>query len=68
MSRDELVDDLMQLINKYVPEGNRGEFKPYLLMGDVPVKGTLADFNKLSIDPIEDIDGDLITKIYFHFC
>jgi len=68
MSRDELVNDLMYLINKYVPEGDREKFKRYLLMDDVPVKGILADFNKLSIDPIEDIDGDLIRKIYFHFC
>lgn len=68
MSHDELINDLMYLINKYIPEGDRGKFKEFLMMNDVPVKGILADFNKLSIEPIDDIDGDLIRKIYFYFC
>ncbi len=68
MNREELINNLMYLIDKYIPEGDREKFKPFLLMDDVPVKGILADFNRLSRDPIDDIDGDLVRKIYFHFC
>lgn len=68
MSRDELVKHLRYLINKYIPVENREYFEKFLLMDDIPVKGILADFNDLSIDPIEDIDGHLIRDIYFHFC
>ena len=68
MSRDELVKHLRYLINKYIPVENREYFVKFLLLDDIPVKGILADFNDLSIDPIEDTDGHLIRDIYFHFC
>lgn len=68
MNYDELVNHLRYLINKYVPVENRDGFEKSLLMDDIPVKGILADSNELSINPIEDADGDLIRNIYFHFC
>jgi len=68
MSREELIDYLKYLINKYVPSEKREVFSSRLLKADVPVKDILADFNELSVDYIEEEDGELIRDIYFHFC
>lgn len=34
----------------------------------VPVKGILADFNKIKTRTVDEVDGDLIRDIYFYFC
>ncbi|MBS6035344.1 MAG: hypothetical protein KIB40_19720 [Pantoea sp.] len=68
MTEKELRDKLVYLINKYVPEGEREPFYELISREDVPVKGILADFNRVKILTVEDNDGELIRDIYFHFC
>jgi hypothetical protein len=34
----------------------------------VPVKGILADFNKVKTRTVDEADEDLIRDIYFYFC
>ena len=68
MDREDLVNYLTYLINKYVPLEKREMFSSRLLKEDVPVKGILADFNELAVDSIEETDGALIREIYFNFC
>ncbi|MGD8164535.1 hypothetical protein [Pantoea sp. FN0307] len=68
MTKKELREKLFYLINKYVPENEREPFYDLILREDVPVKGILADFNKVKTVTVEKIDGDLISDIYFNFC
>jgi len=68
MTEKELRDKLVYLINKYVPEGERDPFYELISREDVPVKGILADFNRVKILTVEENDGELIRDIYFHFC
>lgn len=68
MSREELINYLRYLINKYVPKESRGHFEARLLKEDVPVKSILADFNEVAVDSVEEADGALIRDIYFHYC
>jgi len=68
MTEKELRDKLVYLINKYVPEGEREPFYELISREDVPVKGILADFNRVKILTVKDNDGELIRDIYFHFC
>ncbi len=68
MTEKELRDKLVYLINKYVPEGERDPFYELISREEVPVKGILADFNRVKILTVEDNDGELIRDIYFHFC
>lgn len=68
MTEKELRDKLVYLINKYVPEGERDPFYELISREEVPVKGILADFNRVKILTVEDNDCELIRDIYFHFC
>lgn len=68
MSNVELIASLRYLITKYIPLEKRCHFEPFLSLEDIPVKGILADFNEFSQKKVEEIDGDLIRKIYFYFC
>ncbi|VDZ83128.1 hypothetical protein U0026_11200 [Kluyvera intermedia] len=68
MTDDELRKNLAYLINTYVPESQREPFYDDISKPDVPVKGILADFNKVKIRTVDQVDGDLISDIYFHFC
>lgn len=67
MTEKELRDKLVYLINKYVPESQREPFYELISRRDVPVKGILADFNKVKKVTVEEKDGDLISDIYFNF-
>lgn len=68
MTDKELRENLIYLINKYVPENEREPFYEYISRDNVPVKGILADFNKVKAVTVEQADGDLISNIYFHYC
>lgn len=68
MNNEELIASLRYLIMKYIPLEKSGYFESFLSLEDIPVKGVLADFNEFSQRKVEEIDGDLIRKIYFHFC
>lgn len=68
MTEKELRQKLVYLIDKYVPEGEREPFYELISREDVPVKGILADFNRVKILSFEEHDGELIRDIYFHFC
>ncbi|MGY3310629.1 hypothetical protein ACVW06_003654 [Pantoea ananatis] len=47
MTEKKLRENVMYLINKYIPEKERGYFYELISRDDVPVKGILADFNKI---------------------
>jgi hypothetical protein len=68
MTNEELRKNLTYLINKYVPESQRDPFYDDISKSDVPVKGILADFNKVKTRTVDQVDSDLISDIYFHFC
>lgn len=68
MTDEELRKNLIYLINKYIPESERESFYGNISRDDVPVKGILADFNKVKTRTVEQVDGDLISNIYFNFC
>lgn len=68
MTEKELREKLVYLIDKYVPEGKREPFYELISREDVPVKGILADFNRVKKLTVEEHDGELISDIYFHFC
>ncbi|WP_240168093.1 hypothetical protein [Enterobacter vonholyi] len=53
---------------KYVRESQREAFYDDISKPDVPVKGILADFNKVKTRTVDEADGDLIRDIYFYFC
>lgn len=50
-----------------MPESQREPFYELISREDVPVKGILADFNKVKAVTVEEKDGDLISDIYFIF-
>ncbi|MCU6345803.1 hypothetical protein [Enterobacter quasiroggenkampii] len=68
MTEEELRKNLVFLIKKYVRESQQEAFYDDISKPDVPVKGILADFNKVKIRTVDEADGDLIRDIYFYFC
>jgi len=68
MTEEELRKNLVFLIKKYVQESQQEAFYDDISKPDVPVKGILADFNKVKTRTIDEADGDLIRDIYFYFC
>ncbi|WP_426723903.1 hypothetical protein [Enterobacter cloacae complex sp. 315G5] len=58
---------LFFLIKKYVPESQQKAFYDDISKSTVPVKGILADFNKIKTRTVDEVDGDLIRDIYFLF-
>ncbi|MER5086948.1 hypothetical protein [Enterobacter vonholyi] len=68
MTVEKLRKNLVFLIKKYVRESQREAFYDDISKPDVPVKGILADFNKVKTRTIDEADGDLIRDIYFYFC
>ena len=68
MTEKELRDKLFYLIDKYVPEGEKETFYELITRENVPVKGILADFNRVKIVAVEKDDAEIICDIYFHFC
>lgn len=53
---------------KYVRESQQEAFYDDISKPDVPVKGILADFNKVKTRTVDEADGNLIRDIYFYFC
>ena len=68
MTDEELRKNLVFLIKKYVRESQQEAFYDDISKPDVPVKGILADFNKIKTRTFDEVDGDLIRDIYFYFC
>ncbi|BBJ67951.1 hypothetical protein EKN93_22285 [Enterobacter asburiae] len=68
MTVEKLRKNLVFLIKKYVRESQREAFYDDISKPDVPVKGILADFNKVKTRTVDEADGDLIRDIYFYFC
>ncbi|EPC4329703.1 hypothetical protein ACRZTK_000176 [Enterobacter asburiae] len=68
MTEEELRKNLVFLIKKYVRESQQEVFYADISKPDVPVKGILADFNKVKTRTVDEADGDLIRDIYFYFC
>lgn len=68
MTNIELKENLIYLINKYIPEKKRESFYADISRDNIPVKGILADFNKMKIRTVDVADGDLIKDIYFYYC
>jgi len=68
MTQQALRENLFYLINKYVPESNRSDFFESILKDDLPVKGILADLNRVKDVTMDEKDGDLLREIYFNFC
>ena len=68
MTEEELRKNLVFLIKKYVRESQQEAFYADISKPDVPVKGILADFNKVKTRTVDEADGDLIRDIYFDFC
>lgn len=68
MTEEKLRKNLVFLIKKYVRESQREAFYDDISKPDVPVKGILADFNKVKTRTVDEADGDLIRDIYFYFC
>ena len=67
MTVEKLRKNLVFLIKKYVRESQQEAFYD-ISKPDVPVKGILADFNKVKTRTVDEADGDLIRDIYFYFC
>ena len=68
MTEERLRKNLVFLIKKYVRESQQEAFYDDISKPDVPVKGILADFNKVKIRTVDEADGDLIRDIYFYYC
>ncbi|EMM7216047.1 MULTISPECIES: hypothetical protein [Enterobacter] len=68
MTEERLRKNLVFLIKKYVRESQQEAFYDDISNPDVPVKGILADFNKVKIRTVDEADGDLIRDIYFYYC
>ncbi|WP_448669425.1 hypothetical protein [Enterobacter mori] len=68
MTEEELRKNLVFLIKKYVRESQQEAFYADISKPDVPVKGILADFNKVKTRTVDEADGDLIRDIYLDFC
>ena len=68
MTEKELQENLVYLMKKYVRESQQEAFYEDISMPEVPVKGILAEFNKVKKRTVDEADGDLIRDIYFYFC
>ncbi|ELE6462122.1 MULTISPECIES: hypothetical protein [Enterobacter cloacae complex] len=68
MTVEKLRKNLVFLIKEYVRESQQEAFYDDISKPDVPVKGILADFNKVKTRTDDEADGDLIRDIYFYFC
>ncbi|HDC4440436.1 TPA: hypothetical protein O8U43_000478 [Enterobacter cloacae] len=68
MTAKELRENLIYLMKKYVRESQQEAFYEDISMPEVPVKGILAEFNKVKTRTVDEADGDLIRDIYFYFC
>ncbi|ELE9011262.1 TPA: hypothetical protein ACJIWP_000275 [Enterobacter cloacae] len=68
MTEKELRENLVYLMKKYVRESQQEAFYEDISMPEVPVKGILAEFNKVKTRTVDEVDGDLIRDIYFYFC
>ncbi|PAN87945.1 hypothetical protein [Enterobacter cloacae] len=68
MTEKELRENLVYLMKKYVRESQQEAFYEDILMPEVPVKGILAEFNKVKTRTVDEADGVLIRDIYFYFC
>lgn len=68
MTVEKLRKNLVFFNKKYVRESQREAFYDDISKPDVPVKGILADFNKVKTRTVDEADGDLIRDIYFYFC
>ncbi|AFM60379.1 MULTISPECIES: hypothetical protein [Enterobacter] len=68
MTEKELRENLVYLMKKYVRESQQEAFYEDISMHEVPVKGILAEFNKVKTRTVDEVDGDLIRDIYFYFC
>ncbi|HAS1111624.1 TPA: hypothetical protein I3781_004459, partial [Enterobacter cloacae] len=64
----ELRENLVYLMKKYVRESQQEAFYEDISMPEVPVKGILAEFNKVKTRTVDEADGVLIRDIYFYFC
>ncbi|HCM9557810.1 TPA: hypothetical protein N5O13_000811 [Enterobacter cloacae subsp. cloacae] len=68
MTEKELRENLVYLMKKYVRESQQEAFYVDISMPEVPVKGILAEFNKVKTRTVDEADGVLIRDIYFYFC
>ncbi|MFH7905026.1 hypothetical protein ACKU08_013160 [Enterobacter cloacae] len=68
MTEKELRENLVYLMKKYVRESQQEAFYEGISMPEVPVKGILAEFNKVKTRTVDEADGVLIRDIYFYFC
>lgn len=68
MTEKELQENLVYLMKKYVRESQQEAFYEDISMPEVPVKGILAEFNKVKTRTVDEADGVLIRDIYFYFC
>ncbi|ADF61139.1 hypothetical protein [Enterobacter cloacae] len=68
MTEKELQENLVYLMKKYVRESQQEAFYEDISMPEVPVKGILAEFNKVKKRTVDEADGVLIRDIYFYFC
>lgn len=68
MTEKELRENLVYLMKKYVRESQQEAFYEDISMPEVPVKGILAEFNKVKTRTVDEADGVLIRNIYFYFC
>ncbi|WP_320760344.1 hypothetical protein, partial [Enterobacter cloacae] len=68
MTEKELRENLVYLMKKYVRESQQEAFYEDISMPEVPVKGILAEFNKVKTRTVDEADGVLIRDIYFYFC
>ena len=68
MTEKELRENLVYLMKKYVRESQQEAFYEDISMPEVPVKGILAEFNKVKTRTVDEADGDQIRDIYFYFC
>ncbi|MCK6741094.1 hypothetical protein [Enterobacter cloacae] len=68
MTEKELQENFVYLMKKYVRESQQEAFYEDISMPEVPVKGILAEFNKVKKRTVDEADGVLIRDIYFYFC
>ncbi|MCK7378400.1 hypothetical protein [Enterobacter cloacae] len=68
MTEKELQENLVYLMKKYVRESQQEAFYEDISMPEVPVKGILAEFNKVKKRTVDEAGGVLIRDIYFYFC
>ena len=68
MTEERLRKNLVFLIKQYVRKEQWEAFYDEISKPYVPVKGILADFNKVKTRTVDEADGDLIRDIYFYYC